>query len=75
MVSNETWGGAIAMQLRYTVHCNPCKRIVEVDLAKMPPDDSAIGVKFRCTQCGRLGTVTVSHRSADRTYPGAKREA
>lgn len=72
MVNNSTWAGAIAMQLRYTVHCIPCDRIVDVDMEKMPPDGPAVGVTFKCSKCGRPGSVTVSHRSADRAYPGSK---
>ncbi|CDZ43208.1 Hypothetical protein NGAL_HAMBI1146_59810 [Neorhizobium galegae bv. officinalis] len=68
-LSNSTWAGMIAMNLRYRVHCEPCDRIVEIDLQNMPPDGNAIGVTFRCSQCGRPGRSIVAPRSAERAVP------
>jgi uncharacterized Zn finger protein len=64
----------IAMNLQYFVYCDLCGRNEEIDLTKLPPLGKAIGVSFRCSQCGRQGTTTVNHRSAGRVYPGAKTE-
>lgn len=72
MVSNETWAGVVALNLRYTVHCEPCERMVDIDAEKMPPDGPALNVTFRCSQCGRPGRTTVSHKSAEHAYPGSK---
>jgi hypothetical protein len=69
MTSNETWAGMIAMNLRYTVHCEPCERFVDIDLAKMPPDGKAIGRTFRCSQCGKPGRSIVSPLGALRSVP------
>lgn len=72
MVDNSTWAGMKAMNLRYVVSCSHCDRMVEIDLDKMPPDGSAIGQRFRCSQCGQYGESIVSHRSADKAYPGSR---
>lgn len=58
--SNSTWAGMIALRMRVTVYCTPCNRSVELDLTKFPPEGKAIGVKFRCSQCGGLGHSIVS---------------
>lgn len=72
MKSNETWAGMIALDLIYTVHCDPCERVVEIDLAKMPPEGNAIGLTFRCSQCGKPGQSIVSHRGALRAVPNQR---
>ena len=70
MISNETWGGMIAMGLRYHVHCERCDRFAEVAMTKLPPDGKALNRTFRCSQCGAEGRSVVSSRSADRAaYP------
>ncbi|MDQ0323987.1 hypothetical protein QO002_006194 [Pararhizobium capsulatum DSM 1112] len=60
MVSNGTWAGMIAMNLQVHVSCGPCNLMVEVDMNKQPPDGKAIGVAFRCGECGRLGGTIIS---------------
>ena len=72
MVSNSTWSGMLALNLHYSVHCEPCDRIVDIDMTKLPPNGKAIGATFRCSQCGRPGRSIVSHKSANHQYPGAK---
>ncbi|NSZ87591.1 hypothetical protein G6L97_26730 (plasmid) [Agrobacterium tumefaciens] len=72
MVDNSTWAGMIAMTLQMHIYCSHCDRHVEVDMSKFPPEGKAIGATFRCRDCGRPGATTVSHRSANRSYPGAK---
>ncbi len=72
MVDNSTWAGMLAMNLHYAIHCEPCDRIVDLDMTKLPPDGKAIGVTFRCSQCGKPGRSIVSHKSANHQYPGAK---
>ncbi len=68
-MDNGTWAGMIAMRLRYHVHCDPCERVVEIDMTKLPPDGEAIGRTFRCSQCGRPGHSVVSAKSAERCTP------
>ena len=66
----ETWAGAIAMQLRYTVTCDPCGMSEDIDMEKMPPDDRALALTFTCGNCGRKGIrPIVTHRSADNAAP------
>ena len=72
MASNETWAGMIAMKLRYTVHCEPCDRFVDIDMTKLPPDENALGRTFRCSQCGRPGTTIVSPLGALRSVPRSR---
>lgn len=72
MTSNATWAGMIAMDLQYFVYCDPCKRHVEIDMTKLPPDGKAIGVTFKCSQCGRPGTSSVNARSVSRSVPGRR---
>jgi hypothetical protein len=72
MPDNSTWAGMIALNLTLHVYCASCDRNVEIDTTKMPPDGKAIGQTFRCRKCGRPGSNIVSHRSANRSYPGAK---
>lgn len=71
-MDNSTWGGMIAMGLRYHVHCEACDRFVELDMTKLPPDGPAINRTFRCSQCGQPGRSIVSARSADRAVPRAR---
>lgn len=73
--SNSTWGGMVAMNLLYHVHCDPCGRVVEVDMTKLPPDGNAIGATFRCSECGRPGSSIISHKSAMRSVPGRRSKA
>lgn len=68
-MDNSTWGGMIAMNLRYHVHCEACDRFVEIDMTRLPPEGGAIGRTFRCSQCGRPGRSVVSSASADKTVP------
>lgn len=75
MVSNFTWAGMKAMNLRYVVSCTPCDRMVEIDLDTMPPDEIAVARRFRCDQCGQYAESIISHRSSDRTFPGGKPRA
>jgi hypothetical protein len=72
MVDDSTWAGMKAMQLRDVVSCSPSNRMVELDLEELPPDDNAIGQRFRCSQCGRYAESIVNHRSADKAYPGSR---
>lgn len=69
MTSNETWGGMIAMNLRYFIFCGPCQRDVELDMTKLPPEGPALNRRFRCSQCGRYGQSIVSPASAMRCVP------
>ncbi|GEM_PF-5208483 len=63
MGDDYTWSKLIAMNLEMHVLCDPCERDVEIELAKMPPGGKVIGAHFRCIRCGRLGSVTISHKS------------
>lgn len=67
--SNATWAGMIAMGLRLFVHCTPCDKSVEIDMTRLPPEGKAIGARFRCKDCNRLGTNAVIHKSAYRAVP------
>lgn len=58
--SNRTWAGMIALGMRLTVSCSPCKRSVEIDMTHLPPDEDAIGRTFRCAKCGGKGHCIVS---------------
>ena len=62
----------IALNLRYTIYCEPCERAVDLDMTRFPPDGIAIGRTFKCSQCGRKGSSIITHRSADHSYPGSK---
>jgi hypothetical protein len=70
---NSTWAGMIALNLSYHVYCSHCDRHAEIDLSSLPPAEKAIGRTFRCSVCKRPGSTVVSHRSANHSYPGAKR--
>lgn len=72
MSSNETWAGMIALNLTYTVFCEPCERSIEIDLEAMPPDGKVIGAKFRCGHCNRVGRSIVGHRGALRAAPSCR---
>lgn len=72
MTNNSTWGGMIAMGLRYHVHCERCERYAEIDMTKLPPDGPSINRTFRCNQCGGPGRSVVSARSADRAAAPAR---
>ncbi len=73
MPDNSTWAGMIALNLACHVYCSHCKREIEIDMKSMPPEQTAIGRTFRCSICGRVASPIISHRSANHTYPGAKR--
>ncbi|QXZ79681.1 hypothetical protein [Rhizobium sp. L51/94] len=73
MASSATWAGFKAMNLRYVVSCSPCDRMIEIDPDTMPPDGSTIDQRFRCSRCGAIGGVIISHRSADKAYPGSRK--
>lgn len=72
MVDNSTWAGMTALNLTVHVYCSNCDRHVEIDLTKLPPNGKAIGAVFRCGECDRPGAMTVSHKSANRSYPGSR---
>lgn len=59
-ISTATWGGMLALKNRITAYCDPCKRSVEIDASKFPPDENAIGRTWRCSVCGGIGRCIVS---------------
>jgi transcription elongation factor Elf1 len=59
-LSNETWAGAIEMQLQYSVTCQPCGRSVDIEMEKMPRDGPAVGITFTCSRCGRKNIPLLS---------------
>ncbi len=69
MRSNATWSGMIDLELRLRVYCTPCDRVVDIDMTKFPPDGNAIGVRFRCEKCGRIGQNSVTPIAAESCKP------
>lgn len=56
-----------------TVYCNPCNRVVKVDLEKMPPEQSYINKRWRCQYCQSLGQAQLSPDHSPRDSPAAKK--
>lgn len=61
-LSNATWAGMIALGLKVTLHCAECRRWVDLDMTRLPPEGKAIGRTFRCSQCGGVASSIVSLR-------------
>jgi predicted Zn finger-like uncharacterized protein len=70
MADDYTWSKMNDMNLDMHVHCDDCERGVKIDTSKMQPDGKVIGSRFRCTRCGQLGSVVVSHKST--AHPARK---
>lgn len=58
--STARWGGMLDLNHHLTVYCDPCGRSVEIDLARFPTDEKAVGRVVRRSQCGAKGHCIVS---------------
>ncbi|MFK0338696.1 hypothetical protein ACIQT7_15620 [Agrobacterium deltaense] len=55
-----------------TAYCSPCNRVVEVDLEKMPHEQSYINRRWRCQYCHGVGQAQLSPDHSPRDSPAAK---
>lgn len=55
-----------------TAYCDPCNRVVEVDLEKLPPEQSYINRRWRCQYCHGVGQANLSPDHSPRDSPAAK---
>lgn len=53
-------------------YCTPCNRAVEVDLEKLPPEQSYINRRWRCQYCHELGQAHLSPDHSPRDSPAQK---
>lgn len=67
--SNNTWAGMIALNMTVTVYCSPCNRSAKINMTKLPPDGTAIGVRFRCSICGKRGHSIISPPTSELSLP------
>ncbi len=55
-----------------TAYCTPCNRSVNVDLEKMPAEQSYINRRWRCQYCHGVGQAQLSPDHSPRDSPAAK---
>jgi hypothetical protein len=71
MPSNSTLAGMSALKLTYSVHCEPCDRLIDIHLEKMPPN----GNDWRDLQMQALQPARQKHCQSQERQPiisGAK---
>ncbi|CUX09492.1 MULTISPECIES: hypothetical protein [Agrobacterium tumefaciens complex] len=67
-----TYGYLWAECYTVTAYCDPCNRVVKVDLEKMPPEQSFINRRWRCEYCHGLGQANLSPDHSPTDSPAAK---
>lgn len=67
-----TYGYLWAECYTVTAYCDPCNRVVKVDLEKMPAEQSYINRRWRCQYCHALGHANLSPDLSPRDSPAER---